>query len=78
MFHLLAGYLERSTSKTHVAVQIAPVKDEAPEELKKKAKDYLDLYFKKYKNLDIRIYWGTCLDFMEELNDRWNEIHASP
>jgi hypothetical protein len=71
MFHLLATYLERSTSRTHVAVQIAPLKDEEPEELRRKAQDYLNLYFEKYKKLDIRIYWGSCQDFLEELNTRW-------
>ncbi len=76
MFHLLASYLEISTSKTHVAVQIAPVEDQAPEEQKKKARDYLDLYFEKYKKLDIRIYWGTCRDFMLDLSNRWNKRHA--
>jgi hypothetical protein len=77
MFHLLASYLEISTSRTHVAVQIAPVEHQAPEEQKKKAQDYLDLYFEKYKKLDIRIYWGTSQDFMLELKDRWNKSHAN-
>ncbi len=77
MFHLLATYLEISTSPTHVAVQIAPVKDEEPQELKQKAQAYLDQYFEKYKKLDIRIYWGSCQDFLEELRDRWNKSHAT-
>jgi SIR2-like domain len=77
MFHMLASYLERSTTRTHVAVQIAPVEDQAPEEQKRKAQDYLDLYFEKYKKLDIRIYWGSCQEFMEELNTRWKG-HANP
>ena len=75
MFHLLATYLERSTSRTHVAVQIAQLKDEEPEEVKKKAQDYLNLYFEKYKNLYIRIYWGSCQDFLEELNFRWTQSY---
>lgn len=70
MFHLLASYLEIATSRTHVAVQIAPVADEAPEDQRKRAKGYLDLYFEKYKKLDIRIYWGTCREFLLELRDR--------
>jgi hypothetical protein len=76
MFHLMASYLERSTSRTHVAVQIAPVKDETPEEEKQKAQDYLNLYFEKYKKLDIRIYWGSCSEFISELKTRWDKSNA--
>ncbi len=70
MFHLLASYLERSTSRTHVAVQIAPVEDRAPEEQRARVQSYLDLYFEKYKKLDIRIYWGTSREFLRDLRDR--------
>ena len=76
MFHLMASYLERSISRTHVAVQIAPVKDETPEEEKRKARDYLNLYFEKYKKLDIRIYWGTSQEFISELKARWDGSSA--
>lgn len=71
MFHLLASHLKISTSQTHVAVQIAPVADEAPEEQREKAQAYLDLYFQRYKNLNLRIYWGSCRDFITELDRRW-------
>ena len=71
MFHLLASYLEIATSRTHVAVQIAPVADQAPEDQKKRVQSYLDLYFEKYRKLDIRIYWGTSREFLKELRDRW-------
>lgn len=70
LFHILASYMEIATSRTHVAVQLAPVGDEAPEEQRKKAQSYLDLYFEKYKRLDIRIYWGTCQEFISELKER--------
>jgi hypothetical protein len=70
MFHLLASYLEIATSRTHVAVQIAPVADEAPEDHRKRVQSYMDLYFEKYKKLDIRIYWGTSREFLHDLRDR--------
>src|SRR5262249_50672074 len=72
MFHLLASYLEISTSRTHVAVQVAPVEDQAPAEQKQKAQDFLNLYFERYKKLDIRIYWGTCQEFVVDLKKRWD------
>jgi hypothetical protein len=70
MFHLLASYLEIATSRTHVAVQIAPVADKTPEDQRKRVQSYMDLYFEKYKKLDIRIYWGTSREFLHELRDR--------
>ena len=76
MFHLLASYLEIATSRTHVAVQIAPIADEAPEDQRKRVQGYLDLYFEKYKKLDIRIYWGTCREFLQELRDRTKVNHG--
>lgn len=72
MFHLLASYLEIATSRTHVAVQIAPIPDEAPEDRRQRVQGYLDMYFEKYKTLRIRIYWGTCREFLQELRDRRN------
>jgi hypothetical protein len=48
-----------TTSRTHVAVQIAPIPDEAPEDQRNRVQGYMDMYFEKYKKLDIRIYWGT-------------------
>ncbi len=70
MFHLLASYLEIATSRTHVAVQIAPVADEAPQDQRKRVQGYMDLYFERYKKLNIRIYWGTSGEFLQELRDR--------
>jgi hypothetical protein len=72
MFHLLASYLEIATSRTHVAVQIAPLPDQAPEDQRKRVQSYMDLYFEKYKKLDIRIYWGSSGEFLKELRDRRN------
>jgi hypothetical protein len=72
MFHLLSSYLEISPIRIHVAVQIAPVPDEAPEDQRKRVQGYLDMYFAKYKKQEIRIYWGTCKEFLLELRDRRN------
>ena len=77
MFHLLASYLEIATSRTHVAVQIAPVPDQAPEDQKERVQRYMDQYFEKYKKLYIRIYWGTCREFLVKLRDRRKLSHDS-
>ena len=33
-----------------------------------KAQDYLNRYFEK---LEIRVFWGTCEQFVAELRKRW-------
>lgn len=70
MFHLLASYLEISTTRTHVAVQLAPLGDEEPEDLRRRAQDYLRAYFSSYRRLNIRLYPGTCREFMADLKKR--------
>ena len=37
---------------------------------KQKAQEYLHRYF---GDLKIRVYWGTCQDFAQELKSRWEE-----
>ena len=70
LFHLLASYLEISTTRTHVAVQLAPLGDEETEDLRRRAQDYLRAYFSTYRRLNIRLYPGTCREFMADLKKR--------
>jgi hypothetical protein len=71
LFHLLLAKLNigRSTGRTHVAVQIAPVREEATSELKKKVQDYLDRYIVR-KSVGIKVFWGTTQAFIRELKRR--------
>jgi len=68
LFRSVVGYLERSISRAHVSVQLAPVGRQATDEQKAKAQDYLNRYFGELK---IRVYWGTCREFAAELRRRW-------
>jgi hypothetical protein len=70
LFRSLVGYLERSITRAHVSVQLVPVKEGASDEQKQKAQEYLHRYF---GDLKIRVYWGTCQDFAQELKSRWEE-----
>jgi len=70
LFHLLSGYLKKSTSKTHVAVQISPLTKEAPEELKKRAQSFFDKYFES-RSPDIRVSWDTTQEFLRKLKENW-------
>jgi len=70
LFHLLlAKYLQRNTTRTHIAVQITPLRDEATSEVKKKVQDYMDRYIVT-KNIGIKVFWGTSQAFIAELKRR--------
>jgi len=68
LFRSLVGYLERSITRAHISVQLLP---QVSEELEDKAQQYLDAYFGETK---IRVFWGTCREFVAELKDRWEEF----
>jgi len=71
LFRSLISYMERSTAKAHVSVQLVPLGDNYSAEQKAMAQEYLDRYFGK---LDIRVYWGSCREFAAELRKRWCEF----
>ena len=68
LFRLFANKL-RDSGNTHIAVQLEP-SDTPGEQAEKAAKavKYLDSYF---GSAQVKIYWGTCQQFCEELRVRW-------
>lgn len=64
LFRSVVSYLEISTRRVHISVQLSPLKDTASEEQKKNAEDFLNRSFSK---LNIRIYWGNAREFAKEL-----------
>jgi hypothetical protein len=68
VFRGLVEYMERSTARAHVSVQLSPTAEDLPEERRKRIEDYLDSYFLR---LNIQVYWGTCREFIAELKKRW-------
>ena len=68
LFRSLVSYMERSLQRSHISVQLVPVDDTASAEQRLRVRDYLDRYF---ANLSIRVYWGTCRQFIQELRGRW-------
>jgi len=68
LFRSVVGYLEKSLLRAHISVQLAPVKNDASEDQRRKAEEYLNRYF---DNLKIRVYWGTAREFAAELRERW-------
>jgi hypothetical protein len=68
LFRILVSYMDISTKRAHVSVQLVPGEDRLSKPKKEKAQEYLDRYFDELK---IRVYWGTCREFAEELRKRW-------
>jgi hypothetical protein len=68
LFRLFANKL-RDSGNTHIAVQLEPSDTPgAQAEKAAKAVKYLDSYF---GSAQVKIYWGTCQEFCEDLRVRW-------
>jgi hypothetical protein len=63
LFRTVARYLEKSLSPVHVSVQLLP----PPPGKKAAVLEYLNKYFGE---LAIRVFWGTCQQFADELHQR--------
>ncbi len=68
LFRALVEYLQKSTSRAHVSVQLLPVSKDMTDREKESARGYLDKYF---GNLKIHVFWGSCREFVAELGKRW-------
>jgi hypothetical protein len=74
LFRLFANRL-RDSGNTHIAVQLEPSDTPgAQAEKAAKAVKYLDSYF---GSAQVKIYWGTCQEFCEELRVRWQAFSPS-
>ena len=71
LFRSIVSYLAKSLGMTHISVQLVPGGDEVSDEQREKAREYLGRYFDEQK---IRVYWGTCQEFITELGRRWEEF----
>jgi hypothetical protein len=68
LFRLFANKL-RDSGNTHIAVQLEPSETPGDQaEKAAKAVKYLDSYF---GSAQVKIYWGTCQEFCEDLRVRW-------
>jgi len=78
LFRILAGYLERNTSITHIAVQVAPSSGDkavsGAEDREKRVHEYLKRYFERLK---IHVYVGETVDFIDELTSQWEKLDVS-
>ncbi len=65
----LVESMDGSLRRLSVTVQMKPPEDHSGDE--KAAEDYLTDYF---KDLKVRVYWGTATQFAKELRDRWRKF----
>jgi len=68
LFHILAGYLERTRDKVHVAVQLSPSSTDA--NVKLRAQAFFDKYFES-RSPDIRVSWETTQEVVTKLGENW-------
>lgn len=68
LFRLIAGGLERSLKRLHVAVQLPPEPELgiSPDVVQR----YLNSYFEE--GMNVRVYWGTAREFARDLRERWD------
>jgi hypothetical protein len=72
LFRGLIASLERSLRRTRVAIQLAP----EPPEITGITAEHVRWYFEDYlAKDDVRIYWGSSLDFIKELQQRWMDFN---
>jgi hypothetical protein len=70
LFRKLAPYMRGNVGVRHVSVQIAPREDQplqAQIEQARRQREYLETHFDLQ---NVKIYWGTCEQFAEELQRR--------
>lgn len=72
LFRSLVGYLDKSVSQVHVSVQLVPTGEKASPEGRTKVREYLDSYFDEHK---IKVYWGTCREFVAGLRREWEAFN---
>ena len=65
VFRGLVSKMAQSLRRMSIAVQLS-TED-------KGKKDYLDRYF---NDMNIRVFWGTAAEFMDELKNRWKAYNA--
>jgi hypothetical protein len=77
LFRKLVSYIQRNSSASHVAVQLAPRQDETTQEQVARARRQ-QRYLERHLDLQkVKVYWGTCMEFAAELRRRWETFgHA--
>lgn len=71
LFRRLVSYIQLNSSASHVAVQLAPRRNETTEAQLARARRQ-QRYLERHLDLQkVKVYWGTCAEFASELRRRW-------
>ncbi len=73
LFRGLVGSLAATCQMKSIAVQMTPLPEDASEENRTQAENYLEKYFHSVQKIPFRVYWGTATDFAIELRSRWEK-----
>jgi SIR2-like domain len=68
LFRLFSNRL-RDSGNTHIAVQLDP--SDAPGRPLEKAQNAINYLNSYFANAKIRVYWGSCQEFCDDLRMHW-------
>jgi hypothetical protein len=75
LFRGLVTSVEQSLRRISLTVQLPPGSEESGSPTnEEEIQNYLSKYFGQ---IDIRVYWGTAQEFMNELRTRWEAFQNS-
>ena len=70
LFRKLAPYMRGSVGTRHVSVQLAPREDQTVQEQIDQARGQREFLERHFGLQKVKVYWGTCEQFAEELQRR--------
>lgn len=71
LFRGLVKTIAASQGMKSVAVQLTPLPPGTPDEMLRKAEEYLEEYYRMTQRIPVCVYWGTAARFAHELRDRY-------
>ncbi len=76
LFRKLGPYMRRSEGARHVSVQIRPREDQSIQEQVERATKQREFLERNFDLQNVKVYWGTCEQFAEELQKQRREFQA--
>lgn len=71
LFRKLSRYIHRNKGSRHVSVQLAPQPDGSTQDQARRAANQKRYLEELLRSEYVKIYWGTCQQFVADLSKRW-------
>jgi hypothetical protein len=71
LFRGLIGSLPANLHTLSIAVQLDPLPRDPVEQWLRRAQEYVEKYFTRIQQIEVRVYWGDVRTFACELSERW-------